>query len=209
MASGAGTHDARPRHRRAGDQTSPRSTAATRASVLTDAPSRSSACRRRPEITAAQAAVGAAATRRERAPRQQALTRLIARTGRIVVREIWHRGRTGAEHRRPAQDRRDVRGGRRRAVCRCRGKRDGRDADLCRARRQPRRSALTTGRRIQDAGRRSTPADDAALCHALDSGPFRGGARRRVRHPAPRSRRRTGGGGGGGRWRNAAARSGS
>ena len=40
------------------------------------------------DITAAQAAVAAAATAGERAPRQQALTRLLARAGRIVVRDL-------------------------------------------------------------------------------------------------------------------------
>jgi hypothetical protein len=40
------------------------------------------------ELTAAQTAVAAAATAQERAPRQLALARLIARTGRIVLREI-------------------------------------------------------------------------------------------------------------------------
>jgi hypothetical protein len=41
-----------------------------------------------PEITAAQSAVAAAASNAERAPRQQALARLVARTGRIVLRDI-------------------------------------------------------------------------------------------------------------------------
>jgi hypothetical protein len=41
-----------------------------------------------PEIVAAQNAVAAAASAQERTPRQQTLSRLIARTGRIVVREI-------------------------------------------------------------------------------------------------------------------------
>ena len=41
-----------------------------------------------PDITAAQAAVAAATTAQERAPRQQALARLVARAGRIVVRDI-------------------------------------------------------------------------------------------------------------------------
>ena len=40
------------------------------------------------EIIAAQAAVAAAATTQERAPRQQALARLMARSGRVVLREI-------------------------------------------------------------------------------------------------------------------------
>ena len=40
------------------------------------------------EVTRAQEALGAAATAAERAPRQAAIARLVARTGRIVVREI-------------------------------------------------------------------------------------------------------------------------
>lgn len=40
------------------------------------------------ELTAAQNAVATAATNQERAPRQQTLARLIARTGRIVLRDI-------------------------------------------------------------------------------------------------------------------------
>ena len=41
-----------------------------------------------PDIEAAQAAVAAATTAQERAPRQQVLARLIGRAGRIIVREI-------------------------------------------------------------------------------------------------------------------------
>jgi hypothetical protein len=41
-----------------------------------------------PDIAAAQAAVAAALTAQERAPRQQALARLIARAGRIVLRDL-------------------------------------------------------------------------------------------------------------------------
>ena len=97
-------------------RTSPRSTARTPASARTAAPSPSCASRFQPEITAAQAAVAAAVTTQERAPRQQALARLIARSGRIVVREICDRPGCGAEYRRPAEDGRDVRSGRHGAV---------------------------------------------------------------------------------------------
>src|SRR5262249_27807527 len=41
-----------------------------------------------PELTAAQTALGAAVTQAERAPRQQQIARVIARTGRITLRDI-------------------------------------------------------------------------------------------------------------------------
>ena len=86
---GRGAHHARARDRGRPRPTSPRSTAARRASVPTDAASRSCACR-----ASADAHARAGSDRRARRPPPNARrarrrsTRLIARTGRIVVRDL-------------------------------------------------------------------------------------------------------------------------
>ena len=84
-----------------------------------------------PEITAAQAAVAAAATTQERAPRQQALARLMRSQRTRRPARDRDRSRRGVEYRRPAEDRPDVRRRWRSALRRRRRVRYRGDADLC------------------------------------------------------------------------------